>query len=185
MTAQPRPTLKDFIVWEQRQEGKHEYAEGGIVAFAGGTTAHHAIASRLIQLIGPHAAPCLTLGSDALVETARSARYADVVVTCDERDKDPGVRSIRYPKLIVEVLSESTAAIDRGEKLDEYRSLESLMEYVLIDSRKRWAETYRREGSQWIASLPIVSGNLQFEAIGLSIALEDLCEYAGIVADPA
>lgn len=180
MSADPVLTFDEFLKWEEQQEFKHEFVSGHVVAFAGGTLGHTFLASELIAQILPKVAPCRTYGSDALVRTARSFRYPDLVVTCDERDRDPASRVVVGPKTIVEVLSESTAAVDRGEKLDEYRSIVTLEEYVLIDSRKRWCETYRRAGDGWLASLPTTAGTLVLESLDVTIDLDDLYERAGI-----
>jgi len=92
----------------------------------------------------------------------------------DERDSDSAVY-VRYPKLLIEVLSKSTASLDRTAKLHEYRSIETLEEYVLVDSRKRWAQTNVRVPSgERIASLPIESGSITLTSIGLTIDLDDL-----------
>ncbi|MGH7728022.1 MAG: Uma2 family endonuclease [Vulcanimicrobiaceae bacterium] len=95
-----------------------------------------------------------------------------------------GTVALRRPKLIVEVLSESTASLDRGEKLDEYRALQTLEEYVLVDSRRRWAETYRRVADDWIASLPMTTGELPFVSVGLTLDLDELYGECGIEAPP-
>src|SRR5579862_4850506 len=174
MSADPHLTLGEFLDWEQRQESKHEFVAGRVVAFAGGTLGHTFLANLLVARILPQAAPCRTYGSDALIQTGRSFRYADVVVTCDERDRDPAARVVVGPKVIIEVLSESTAAVDRGEKLDEYRSIDTLAEYVLLDSRTRWCATYRRREGAWLASLPIAAGELVLESLGIAINLDAL-----------
>lgn len=181
MTAQPSEplTVVSFITWESSQEGRHEFCDGHIAGFAGGTLGHSTLAAAIIARIGPHALPCKTLTSDALIAMRRSARYADVVVTCDERDGNDAI-AVRYPKLIVEVLSESTAAIDRGDKLDEYRTIETLEEYILIDARKPWAESYRRVEGHWIASLPLTTGDLQFVSIGVTIDIDELYRECAI-----
>jgi Uma2 family endonuclease len=189
VTTQPNDlSLADFLIWEERQETKHEFVAGSVVAFAGGTTRHHLIAAEILAAAVVHVrgSECLALGSDALIETATSARHPDVVVTCDGRDtRDLAQRTIRYPKLIVEVLCESTAALDRGAKLDEYRTLETLEEYVLIDSRRRWLETYRRLDGAWVVSLPVARGSLRLESIGATLDLDDLYERAGVAAPEA
>jgi Uma2 family endonuclease len=167
-----RLTFAEFLAWEARQEAKHEFVDGRIFAFAGGTLRLAAIAGRVYTKIAP-ATPCLTLGSDAMIQTARGGRYADLVVTCDERDR-LDERVVRYPKLIVEVLSESTEANDRGPKMDEYRALGTLDEYVLIDSRERWAQTVRRVRGEWVISLPITSGEVTFTSVGLTMTLDEL-----------
>ncbi len=185
MTAQPQEplTVVSFVAWESCQDGRHEFLDGRIYGFAGGTLGHSALAAAIIARVRARALPCKTLTSDALVQMQRSARYADVVVTCDERDGNDAI-AVRYPKLIVEVLSDSTSAVDRGEKLDEYRAIETLQEYILIDSRKPWAESYRRVDGQWIASLPLTTGELRLASLGLAIDIDELYRECGI-ADQA
>ena len=184
MTAQPHDlTLAEFIAWEARQETKHEFADGRVYAFAGGTKRHAAIAVEVLGLLYAHlrGSPCRVYGSDVLIATTRSGCYADIVVTCDERDtRDLAETTLHHPKLIVEVLSDSTAAVDRGDKLDEYRMIDSLEEYVLIDSRRRWVETYRRFESAWIASLPMTDGELRFTSVDVTVSFEDLYGTVGV-----
>jgi Uma2 family endonuclease len=81
------------------------------------------------------------------------------------------------------LLSESKAAVDRGDKLDEYRSIGAFEEYVLIDSRKRWAATYRRVEGEWLASLPQSTGTLSLVSVGLTIGLDDLYGECGVAAN--
>ncbi|MGB8265759.1 MAG: Uma2 family endonuclease [Candidatus Velthaea sp.] len=176
-------SLAEFVAWEREQEEKHEFRDGRISYFAGGTIEHAALARELIALLAVHlrGGPFRVYGSDLLLATRGRGRYADVVVTCDERDRAPGTTIVQYPALIVEVLSDATAAIDRGEKLDEYGSIDALQEYVLIDSRKRWAEVYRRAGDgQWLASLPAGEGKLFLTSVELTLDLDELFEAAGI-----
>jgi Uma2 family endonuclease len=183
MTAPSRYPLTQaaFHTWEQRQEAKHEFVGGHVYNFAGGTIEHNALTSLLIEQIGPAARPCRTYGSDMLVEMATSSRYPDIVVTCDERDRVAGSTTIRYPKLIVEVLSDSTAKDDLGPKMREYQAIDTLEEYVTIDSRTRWAQVARRDGNQWTLEQPIVgSGTLELRSVGLYIDLEQLYENAGV-----
>jgi Uma2 family endonuclease len=184
MTAQPdeASTLGEFIDWELRQEARHEFVDGRVFAFAGVTIEHAAIAGALIGAMRNHlrGGPCRAYGSAIMLATSHNGRYADVVVTCDERDHAPATTVLRFPRLIAEVLSESTAAVDRGEKLDEYRSIDTCAEYVLIDSRKRWAESYRRDRSEWIASLPKSSGTLHLASVDFNIDLDELYRECGV-----
>jgi Uma2 family endonuclease len=95
-----------------------------------------------------------------------ASRYPNVVVTGFERDApDPKGRVARDPKLIVEVLSESRAAVDRGEKLDEHGFIGTLQEHALIDSRRRWCEAYRRENAALRSTLPIWGGRVELQSI--------------------
>ena len=198
-------TLPAFIEWEAGQDSKYEFSDGRISAFPGGTLIHAAIAGDVFALLHANlrGTPCRVFIADVLTTTSYSARYPDVVVTCDPRDTENlTARTLRYPNLIVEVLSESTASVDRGAKLDEYRSLESLEEYVLIDgakldeyrslesleeyvlidSRRRWAMAYRRSGDDWIVGLPISGGVLALSSLQLSLDLETIYDGAGLPA---
>lgn len=178
-------TLPAFIEWEAEQDSKYEFSDGRISAFPGGTLIHAAIAGDVFALLHANlrGTPCRVFIADVLTTTSYSARYPDVVVTCDPRDTENlTARTLRYPNLIVEVLSESTASVDRGAKLDEYRSLESLEEYVLIDSRRRWAMAYRRSGDDWIVGLPISGGVLALSSLQLSLDLDAIYDHAGLPA---
>lgn len=189
MTAVPHGPLTqaEFPAWEEQQEYKHEFVDGhvylyGAYGFAGGTQAHSALARELLIKITPAARPCNTFGSDMLIEMAGSTRYADVVVTCDERDRDSASSVVRFPKLIVEVLSESTARDDLGAKMREYQTIDTLQEYVTIDSRKRWAQVFRRERTGWSASDVPIADVLELRSIGLSVELTELYQDAGIAS---
>ncbi|MBD5634815.1 MAG: Uma2 family endonuclease [Candidatus Eremiobacteraeota bacterium] len=173
-------TLDEFIAWGLAQETRFEFADGIVSPFPGGTLGQMELIAALLVRIRPHIRPGRIFASDALLRMERSARFPDLVVTYDERD---GTRmtTVRYPKLIVEVLSDATAAVDRGEKLDEYRAIETLHEYVLIDSRVRWAQTHvRRSATVWNESLPITGGELRLASIDLTIDLDALYEECGM-----
>lgn len=180
MTAGLRMTLQEFLDWEFEQETKHEFVDGEVIAFAGASERHNWIAAKVLASILPKARPCRTLGSDALVQMERSARYADVLVSCVDRDASRA-RTTRAPKLIVEILSESTAAIDRSEKLDEYTAIETLEEYALIDSRKKWAQVFRRGPEGWTGLPVLATGMLRLTSIDLAIDLDAL--YEGVELD--
>lgn len=173
------PTLtsvQEFVAWEETQEKKYEFADGEISLFPGGTMRHMTTALNVALALREHGLRPGSVFNEARIVTARSSRYPDVVVTFDERDT-PENTFARYPILLVEVISPSTESIDRGAKLDEYRSIETLQEYALIDSRKRWAQTVRRSGDEWIVSLPIVAGDLELRSVGAHIGFKEL--YAG------
>lgn len=182
MTAQPHEPLTQakFPAWEQRQEAKHEFVDGHVYSFAGGTIEHNAIVSLLIQEVGPAARPCRTYGSDMLVEMATSTRYPDVVVTCDERDHLAGNTTIHHPKLVIEVLSDSTSKDDLGPKMREYQAIDTLEEYVMIHSRIRWAQIARREGDTWSLEHPITTGHLHLPAVPLTLDLDTLYANARV-----
>ncbi len=190
MTAQPHEPLTqaEFLAWELQQEAKHEFVDGYVyplfgdrtaVGFAGGSGRHNRLAIGLTLRIVPAARPCRTYTSDMRIEMARSTRCADVFVTCEERDRDDAF-AMHHPKLIVELLSESTARDNLGPKMREYQTIDTLEEYATIDSRKRWAQVNRRHGGSWRAELPVTGGRLELRSIGLAIDLDELYRECGV-----
>jgi len=107
------------------------------------------------------------------------SRYPDVVVTCDERDT-LDLAHVAHPTLIAEVLSEGTHGIDREDKLDEYRSLSSLREYLLVDSRRRWIQIVRRSGDQWVISLPIREEAVHCASLDIMLSLDEIYGDTGL-----
>ena len=180
MTALPHAPLSqaEFPTWEASQEAKYEFVGGHVYSLAGGTVRHNAIAAEVlaVAITALRGGPCRAFGSDMLVEMARSTRYGDVVVTSDERDADPDAGVIRFPELIVEVLSESTAETDLGAKMREYREIETLEEYALIDSRRRWPQVMRRKNAEWVLTVPVSSGVLELQSIHAAIDLDGIYE---------
>jgi Uma2 family endonuclease len=168
--------VQEFVAWEERQPERYEFSDGAISLFPGATARHEIVVVNLCVALRSVAEPHQVRGSGLKQLTATSSRYPDVSVSLDERDA-VDLRYARFPVLLVEVLSPSTHATDRGAKFDEYRTIESLCEYVLVDARKRWAQTTRRSGSDWIVSLPLRDGALRFESVGLDLRFDDL--YAG------
>jgi Uma2 family endonuclease len=149
----PRFTPEEYFAWEEQQQVRHEYIDGEVYAMTGGTVNHSQIASNFNRLLGNHlrGSGCKVLNSDARVNIVASTHYVypDVSVTCDERDKTT-TQYITYPCLIVEVLSSSTEAYDRGNKFKLYRRNPSLQEYILVDAETIAIELFRKvDGDHW------------------------------------
>lgn len=148
MVASPQHlSSDDYLQLEVESPVKHEYIDGDVYAMAGANDAHVTIAGNLFAMLRSHVrgTNCRVYISDmkARLEARNRFFYPDVMVTCDPRDQEISTYK-RYPKLIVEVLSESTEAFDRGDKFLDYQSLESLQEYVLINTRHQRVECFRR-----------------------------------------
>ena len=149
----PAPmSLRDFLAFVDCREGRFELIDGRPVALEHPTKRHNRIVNALHSRIYAHVTPrgCDSYASDILIAAGINGRSPDIVVTCDERDQndeadEETARLVRYPKLILEVLSPTTAATDLGDKVAEYQALSSLEEYLIIDSRRRWARLYRRD----------------------------------------
>lgn len=138
---------EDYLAGEELSPIKHEYIDGEVYAMAGASDPHVTIAGNLFALLRNHVrgTGCRVYVADmkAYIETANIFYYPDVIVTCDPRDREL-LNHKKYPCLIVEVLSKSTEAFDRGDKFFDYRQLESLQEYVLINQKRQRVECFRR-----------------------------------------
>ncbi len=158
-------TPDEYLAWEREQPIRHEYIDGEVYAMTGGTLPHNAIAVNLISILRGRlrGTQCRVYAADAKVRISAQGPYfyPDVVVTCDERDRR-ATEAISYPKLIVEVLSPSTAGFDRGDKFKFYRRIPTLEEYVLIDSEKVGIDCYRKSsGSKWeLTAYPEEGGDI-------------------------
>jgi Uma2 family endonuclease len=190
MSTDPRAlTLSEFLAWEERQGAKFEYRAGAIYAMAGSTDDHGQIVANLITIIRPalRRSPCRIYPQDMKVVTDfPGSRYPDILVTCDARDAQDKLIK-RHPKLIIEVLSKTTAAVDTDDKLDEYETIAELEEYVLIDSRKPSVRIYRRNGKKLETEPAAVAGTIALLSIGVTISFDDIYEDVAFsqARDPA
>lgn len=140
-------TALDYLAWEAEQTGKNEYYYGEVFAMGGASRRHVTIAGNIFAALDQLLAdsPCRAYMADMMVEAVADEvyYYPDVFVTCDPADHRAD-RFMRSPLLVIEVLSPSTEAYDRGEKFAAYRLIPSLGEYVLIDPERLAVEVYRR-----------------------------------------
>lgn len=138
---------EEYLAAEKDGPIKHEYIQGQVYAMAGASDAHVTIALNVATLLRNHlrGTGCRVYMADmkAQIEPANVFYYPDVMVTCDERDRNSAYFK-RYPCLIVEVLSSTTEGFDRGDKFADYRQLDTLQEYVLINQERLNIECFRR-----------------------------------------
>ena len=144
-----RLTIKEYLDHEQLSDVRHEFVEGMVYAMVGGTERHNEICLTIAATLRQHThgKPCRVFMSDMKVLTANVFYYPDVMVVCGEGD--PNALYQTKPVLLAEVLSNSTEAKDRLEKLVAYQSLPSLKEYVLISQDKVHVDIYRRLDDGW------------------------------------
>ena len=139
-------TAAEYLAWETGQLERHEYLDGEVFAMAGAEDRHVTVGGNLYIALRQHlsGSPCRTFMSDMRlhVAAANSYFYPDILVTCSPLDQASALVKTE-PKLIIEVLSPSTAAYDRGVKFSQYRRLGSLQEYVLVDLDSRSTDCYR------------------------------------------
>ena len=185
MIANPQPrglTPDEYLAWERQQPTKHEYIDGEVYAMTGGTLAHNAIAVNLVSALRGklRGTRCKVYAADAKVRVAAKGPYfyPDVVVSCDERDRQ-AIEAIQYPKLIVEVISPSTAGFDRGDKFKFYRRIPTLEEYVLIDAEKVGIDCYRKTSAgKWeLTAYPDDDANQEDSILEL-VSLDFRCPLA-------
>ena len=174
---------EDYLAAEKVSQIKNEYRQGEIYAMAGASKAHVIISGNVLALLRNHlrGSGCIPYMAEMKVriESADCYYYPDVAVSCDERDRNADEDFIRYPRLIVEVLSPTTAAFDRGDKFADYRTSESLQEYVLINQERVSVECFRRNAEGFWVLYPYTQGQeVQFASVSFSCAIEILYEDA-------
>ncbi len=174
----PQMSVDEYFQWDQSHtDERYEYIDGHILLLAGGTLNHATIATNLIILLGGavRGSSCHVFTSDARVRLSEQRYvYPDATVSCDKRDR--GERdAVQFPRLVVEVLSPSTEAYDRGRKLAYYRDCPSILEYLLVNTHIQEVELYRREKQTlWTYRVFQVEDKIELISIGGIIPVTDL-----------
>lgn len=176
----PKLTPEEYFAWEERQLERHEYMDGEVYAMSGGTINHGDIAGNFLTVLKTHmrGRGCKTLNSDCRVKVLEMDKYVypDISVTCDDRDKTT-TQYITYPCLIVEVLSSSTEAYDRGNKFRMYRRNPSLQEYVLVSADTIEIELFRRtDTDDWRIINYQAGDTVELKSISLTCQIEQIYE---------
>lgn len=174
----PQFTPEEYFIWEEKQLEKHEYIDGQIYAMSGGSKNHSLISVKFITLFSNHleSKGCETGNSDLRVNIVDTTHYTypDVSVTCDERDKTT-TQYITYPCLIVEVLSTSTEAYDRGGKFRMYRQNPVLQDYLLVSSTTIEIDLYHKnDAGEWVIINYKEGDTIELKSINLSFSIEQV-----------
>lgn len=178
-------TPNEYLEWEELQETKHEYVDGQIFAMAGANESHVIIsdnfsATLINQLRG---SGCRSFSSDMKLEisTANIYYYPDLLVTCDEGDR-LNKKYKSHPCLIIEVLSESTEARDRGKKFAHYQTIESLQEYVLVSQWEKRIEVFRRQSNKlWLLETFTDQEIIELQSINCQFSIAFIYEGVDLV----
>jgi len=178
----PQLTPEEYFAWEEKQLEKHEYIDGQVYAMSGGSVNHGRIAIRFTAMFDAHLdnSSCITGNSDIKVNIVETTNYTypDVSVTCDDRDKTT-TQYITYPCLIVEVLSKSTEAYDRGGKFRMYRQNPVLQDYLLVSSTSIEMDLYqKKDNGEWVIVNYKEGDTIELKSINLSFAIEQV--YRGL-----
>jgi Uma2 family endonuclease len=186
----PQMSLDEFTEWVLTQDRKYEYDKGevfDVYAMAGAKANHNLVSINVGAALHSHLKGqlCQAFIADMMVrvEADNVGYYPDVMVTCSPEDR--ARQSFKTdPLLIVEVLSPSTAAYDRGKKFASYRLLPSLQHVVFIDPEARSIDHFQRDGDRWIL-LPSAVSTVDFEQIDFKISTADVFDGVTDAVVPA
>ena len=172
-----RMTVEEYLEFEAEAEVKHEFVDGFVFAMAGGTEAHNLISGAIYTRARLAAAgkPCRAyVESVKLKVPSGNYYYPDVFVSCNEDEFGRDIKTTAC--FIVEVLSDSTSDIDRGEKLHNYRKLKDLKAYVLVSQKSKLVEIYRAlEDGSWRYET-LEEGSFSLPCLDLELSLEEVYE---------
>jgi len=173
-------TRSDFLVWAEKQPERWEFVGGEVFAMTGAPRVHNVVAGNLFASM--HQAlrdtPCVPYLADMRLAALESGAdfYPDVMVSCDPRDAQAEL-ALSHPRFLAEVLSDSTAAYDRGTKFAHYRRIAELQKVLFIDADLRTLELFRRaEPEGWL--LTDESASEHITLCGAKLAVADL--FAGL-----
>ena len=175
---------ESYLAWEINQDSRHEFFQGEVFAMAGARRTHVTVTLNLATALKYHlrGSHCRAYMSDMKlqVQAADAVFYPDVMVSCDGRDHRAEL-VLEHPRLLIEVLSDSTAAFDRGGKFAACRQLESLLEYVLVDIEARRVECFRRSAEGlWVLYEFAGEGDIELASVDLRMPLAEVFENVDV-----
>ncbi|MDG4551781.1 MAG: Uma2 family endonuclease [Candidatus Contendobacter sp.] len=183
-------TAADYLALERQAETKSEYLNGRIYAMSGASRNHNRITVNLTSALHSRLKrkPCEPFSGDMRIKVSPTGLYTypDVVVVCGEpRFEDQQVDTLLNPTVIIEVLSDSTAAYDRGEKFAHYRALPSLSDYLLVAQDQPRIEHYQRQpDGRWLYSATDgLDAQVEISTIGCMLQLAEVYERV-VFAEP-
>ena len=191
MSTNPKTFLtpEQYLEIERAAEFKSEYFNGEMFAMAGAKEAHNLLAMNVGFALHPQlrSRPCRIYANDIRVRVSATGLYTypDVIAVCgDRRFLDDQRDTLLNPNLIVEVLSPTTEAYDRGRKFEHYKVIESFTEYLLISSDRVHVDLFRRQpdGDWLLKSADRIEDVLDLQSVGCRLSLADLYEQVEFAA---
>ncbi len=174
-------TAEEYLARERLANFRSEFYRGEMFAMAGARWEHTLIKDNLARLAGNQleGGPCRVLTSDLRVKISATGLYTypDIVVVCDEPQfEDNQFDTLLNPRVVVEVLSDSTEKYDRGTKFAHYRQLPSVQEYVMVAQDRPLVERYvRQDDNTWLLSVfSDLAQTFAFGSIDVQVALADI-----------
>ena len=180
--ARTRLTAAQYLAAERASVEKHEFLRGDVFAMAGGSYRHALIAANIVRHLGNalEAGPCTVLTSDMRVRAGDLYTYPNVTVVCGEAlFEDDRHDTVLNPRVIFEVLSDSTESYDRGKKFEHYRTVASLAEVLLVSQGQIHVEHFERQADgSWRLREYRAGQRLALSALGCELAIDDIYRKA-------
>jgi Uma2 family endonuclease len=174
---------EEYLVFERRSVTKHEYYNGRVYAMTGAKEAHNLIAGNILASLHGQLRrkPCRVYPSDMRVKVIKTGlnTYPDIVVVCGQPEfTDEITDTITNPVVIIEILSPSTERYDRGLKFQNYRTIDTLRDYLLVAQDHSHIEHFsRQDNGLWVFQEAIeVTSSIQIQSIESSLHLQDVYE---------
>lgn len=184
MTAEPAEkrswTPEEYLAWERLQPGKHEYFQGAVSAMARVTLEHSLVLVGIASELGNalREGPCQVLLSNMRIKVRATGLYTypDALVVCGKADLEDDARdTLLNPTVLVEVLSDSSEAYDRGKKFEQYRSIPSFTEYLLVAQDQVLIEHFSRQADDsWVLREARAGGKIDLASIGCVLQVDQI-----------
>ncbi|HEX6083146.1 MAG TPA: Uma2 family endonuclease [Thermoanaerobaculia bacterium] len=182
-----RYTYAEYVAFENASAEKHEFLDGEIYAMAGGSEEHSALSAAMVRLLGNVIGdrPCRVHTSDLriYVESAGLATYPDASVICgplQQHEPSPKATAIN-PAVLVEVTSDSSEEYDMGAKLEYYRTIPTLREYVVVSHRQRRVTVHTRGAdAQWTSRDVVGGGELAIPSLDAQLSVDEVYRNSAI-----
>jgi Uma2 family endonuclease len=182
-----RYTYADYVALELESRTKHEFLDGEIYAMAGGSEEHSALAAEALRALGNAVGerPCRVHTSDlrVYVEAVGLATFPDGAVICgslEQHGPSPQATALN-PMVLLEVTSDSSEEYDNGEKLEYYRTIPSLRDYVIISHRERRVTVHQRSpDGEWGTRVAIAGGRVTVQSLGLELIVDQIYRASAI-----
>jgi len=180
-------SVEDYLILNRNsKDTRYEYLDGELRMLAGGSPDHSIIIANLTAAIkGPlKGSQCRVYNSDVQLKLSEKRYFfPDITISCDERDRNQK-ETISYPRVVVEVLSPTTEATDRGKKAAYYRACPTIQEYVMVDSEEIFVEVHRREEGRWTINTFEPGDTITLECLDIQFPIEDAYEGTSLTYEP-
>jgi Uma2 family endonuclease len=182
-----RHTYAQYVALERHSSTKHEFVDGEIYAMAGGSEEHSALASEILRALGNALGdrPCRAHTSDLriYVEAVGMATFPDGSVVCgplEQHAPSPEATALN-PTVLLEVTSDSSEDYDTGEKLEAYRTIPSVRDYILVSHRERRITVHQRgDDGSWRTRVAITGGRVEVTSVGATLVVDEIYRQSAI-----